>query len=149
MPDLTNIQLGDKVALYIRGGAMSSYPRVTHKIYTVVKRTATQALADSSGTQIRFRVSDGKLQGENYKNVILATPDLIAQVEQEEADLQRWYATSRRLDDLTEKALRELTLVQREALADAWERIKAMEVPDPITSYYTDRANGVHAAKAP
>jgi len=57
---------------------------------------------------------------------ILATPELIAQVEQEEADLQRWYATSRRLDDLTEKAVSEMTLSQREALADAWETIKAM-----------------------
>lgn len=130
MTDFTHLQPGDHIAVAVSGRVWPSHtPQITHRIYRVTKRTPTQAEAvniHGDSHSIRVRASDGKVIGEDYVRATIATPELIEQHHQQVALRDRWYATNNRLDDLTEVNLRKLTLEQREALADAWERVKAM-----------------------
>lgn len=73
-------------------------------------------------------MSDGKLLGEGYVYAVRATPEMVAEHERQIDERKRWIDAKRRIDEIDcgAAAMRNLTTSQLEALADAWERIKAM-----------------------
>lgn len=132
MSDLTHIQVGDTIATHNMRSRLSAYtPHIEHQIYRVTKRTATQAEAfeieSGSSASIRVRVSDGKVIGKDYTWAISADAEMVARHEAQVGFRQRYHEAARKLIDL-EHALtrRKLTTVQLEALAEAWEQVKAM-----------------------
>lgn len=128
--NLTHIQVGDLIATRnMRNSFQNRTPQIEHTIYRVTKRTPTQAQAQTlhGTTTIRIRVADGKVIGKDYTWAIRADDEMLARHEAQIEHRQRHLAAERVLEDL-EHALtrRKLTTVQLEALAEAWEQIKAM-----------------------
>lgn len=133
MTNPVNIQPGDLIAASNTARNWGGYaPSISHILYRVTKRTPTQAEAVNVHNErltIRVRVSDGKIIGEDYyRRAVVATPEIIAQHNAEVAARNRWGETANRLRDLNGSSLIRLglTVEQMEALADAWERVKAM-----------------------
>ena len=124
--DLTNIKLGDTLAIRKRG----SWRGVSYRLLIVDRITSTQVCcknAEGGGGEWRFRKSDGKQIGEKCSYAQLGTPELIdqtnKQVEQERRRVAAFYAVS----DLGNHVMHGLSLEQLEALAMAWTAIKAMK----------------------
>lgn len=133
--DLTAAQVGDILTIPARDAwAMKNQPVVSATLYQIVKLTATQAVLakykqETSGlSEIRIRRADGGVIGKSYTYATLATPEQIAKHEHEIAMVLRYGAARRRVDDLLDRPLHQLGLntEQLEALASAWETIKAM-----------------------
>ena len=130
--DLTNIKVGDKLAIRVKGSSWSKFP-ISHHILVVDRETDTQVVCVSErngGGEWRFRKLDGKQIGEDYSHAELATDELIAKIHEQYALSQRDSVARRALSDLEGKPLHklDLTLEQTEALAKAWTEIKAMKV---------------------
>lgn len=129
--NLTHIQVDDVIAVPAsHANRWTRTPHIEHEIYRVTKRTATQAEAVRlhGSLTIRVRVADGKVIGRDYTRAIEATPELVAR-HCDQTDLwQRHLVAERKLEDLKRALNRsQLTTVQLEALAEAWEQIKAMD----------------------
>ena len=128
--NLTHIQVGYLVAVpTFHANRWTRTPQIEHEIYRVTKRTETQAQAETltGRATIRIRVADGKVIGENYKRAIEATPELVARHEAQIEHRKRHLVAERKLEDLEQALLRRmLTTVQLEAIAEAWEQVKAM-----------------------
>jgi hypothetical protein len=127
--DFSNIEIGGMLAIRNRGGWTHSLP--THDIFTVVSKTATQIKALSNASEHisqRVRIKDGKVIGSDYTYAIPATPELIEQHKDEMLLARRHRSARLALSDLEGKYLHQLrlTLDQKEALAEAWTRVKAM-----------------------
>jgi len=130
MIDLSNIKVGDKLALREKSSGWGYYS-ISHRILVVDRITATQVLCvnEQGGSgEWRFRKSDGKEIGENYSHAELATDELLSSVNEQRSRLARHLAARRKLNDLEGKHLHQLdlTLEQTEALANAWLEVKAM-----------------------
>ena len=129
MSNLARIQPGDLIAASNTARNWGYAPSISHILYRVTKRTPTQAEAvhvQNERLTIRFRVSDGKIIGQDYyRTVVFATPEIVAQHNAEVAARNRWAKARSRLEDLEDRHSR-LTVDQMEVLADAWERVKAM-----------------------
>lgn len=140
MNDLTHLQPGDIIAIPDNERSWIDPPKIRHRLYRVTKRTPTQAQAANihcpEGPTIRVHIGNGRLVGESYTYAMQATPEVIAQHEQEVAARRRWSAVRSRLMDLQGKHLHQLKLntEQMEVLAEAWERVKAMGQPAPCGS---------------
>lgn len=129
--NLTHIQPGDLIAVPINNTNRwdRRTPKIEHEIYRVTKRTATQAEAVRihGSITIRIRVADGKVIGQDYTRAIEATPELVARHKAQTEHRQRHIVAKRMLEDLERALTRsQLTTVQLEALAEAWEQVKAM-----------------------
>lgn len=128
--DLSHIKVGDKLALSERNRWQEHAP--THRLLIVERVTATQVCclnAHGGGGEWRFRKSDGKQIGENYRYAEIVTPDLAADIDAKQNAYLRDRAARNLLNDLEGKHLHQLklTLEQTEALAMAWTAIKAMK----------------------
>ena len=129
MQNLSHIQVGDVLATKNRNRYMSFVPAVNYKLWKVTKRTATQIVCEKGAVELRVRASDGQIIGEKYERAIEATPEIIATTNAE-IDLEdRYLKAMRACDDLVNQPLHRLNLSTKkiEALAKAWEEIKAME----------------------
>lgn len=127
--DLTNVKTGDSLAIRLtsRGSDLS------HRLLIVDRLTDTQVICrDARGQfgEVRFRKSDGKQIGEEYRYAELGTPELIASVQHQAEQVQRRQLARDALSDLEGKHLHQLKLSieQLEALAKAWREIKAMQL---------------------
>lgn len=133
MSDLTNIKPGDLVAIPSRSQTTFGHkhaPEVDHVIYRVTRRTPKQAkVCKIDGVyEIAIRVSDGYVIGENgYMVAQYATPEIVATHEAQIKLHLRYFAAKTKTEHLEKRLkLNLLTTAQLEALAEAWERIKAM-----------------------
>ena len=128
--DLRDIQPDDLIAIPICNHSWGNTPHVGHEIFRVIKRTATQAQAvkvTSGGSVVRIRVADGKVLGSRiYSRAKRASPELVAEVEAQSDLRRRHFIACNKLHDLDSSSMRRLNTAQLEALADAWERVKAM-----------------------
>lgn len=122
---LVDVKHGDQLAIRQKFGASD----VTHRLLVVERTTAEQVVCRDAGGQAgewRFLKSTGKQLGEQYRYAEIATPELIASL-QEQADTARRRSIAFGVAyEITSRALHELTLPQIEALAKAWTDIKAM-----------------------
>lgn len=130
MIDLSNIKVGDKLAMREKGSGWGRYS-ISHRILVVERVTATQVVClneNGGGREIRFRKSDGREIGESYSYAEPATEELLSSINEQRSRLARHLAASRELSDLEGKHLHQLnlTLGQTEALAKAWLEVKAM-----------------------
>lgn len=130
MPDLTHLKPGDKIAFSSRANSWRSHiPLVSHELFTITKTTPTQIAAKNEhGHEARVRRSDGALIGGRYSGAIEATPDLIAEHEEQVSMHTRWNEAQKATDSLIGKELHQLKLTtdQLERLAIAWAEIQAM-----------------------
>lgn len=129
--DLTHIAIGDMLAL-AEPSTGSWAPSVSHRLLVVERVTATQVCCTDDRNYFgewRFRKSDGKLIGRNYKWAEIATPELIASIKAQRDAVERHKKAREALGDLEGKHLHQLklNLEQIEALAKAWTEIKAMK----------------------
>lgn len=129
--NLTHITVGDKLAIENPARRVNSY-EPSHIILVVDRESATQVAcrrANGLGGEWRFRKSDGKQIGENYRYAEIATPELLAKVAEQTERQARELSARTALNDLSGKHLHQLhlTLEQTEALAKAWAEIKAMK----------------------
>lgn len=105
------------------------WPRVEHSLLTVSRVTATQAIAvDGRGKEVRIRLKDLYLVGESYTRAVIATDEMQVEHAAQTQELARFYAAVKKTNDLIDHPLHILKLntAQLEALATAWESIKAM-----------------------
>lgn len=128
---LTHLNIGDYVATTGERDGLSSFrPQVTHNLWQIQKKTTTQMTCQIVGgtREIKVRIADGKIIGQNYRNAIEATPEIIAARNEQARERNRYIKAERDLDDLIGKGLHLLNLstAQIEALAAAWVKIKAM-----------------------
>lgn len=131
MADLSNINVGDKIA--INNTSRSFHlPRVSKEIWTVVRKTGTQLVCTvphQTGEK-RFRIKDGHMIGaESYLNFAEpATPEMIAQHEAQLDNLNRYRKAAEDLNSLIGKELHQLKLStkQMEVLAAAWKLVREM-----------------------
>lgn len=121
----TEIKPGTILALPARQ-AKTHWPRVNHKLYCVSKVTATQAVAVSGSGELRVRLSDLKVVGEDYKYAIVADEAFQALHEQQKEALHRYTQATLTVNDLIDVPAHrlQLSLRQIEALAKAWTEIK-------------------------
>lgn len=136
--DLSHIKPGDTLATGNRQrwiGHESNEPRVAYNLLPVTRTTATMIEAESSGRPIKIRKADGKLVGHDYTYAIEATPELIAEHRQQVTMYNRYRSAAIQLADLYGKACHQLNLTteQSEALATAWDSVKAMKTPPTTT----------------
>lgn len=128
MPNIEAAQLGDKLAVRERASDWGRAPHVTHSFFVVNKVMRTQLTAVKEGTkyELRFRRTDGGQIGATFARhsttAAIATPELIAEHEQETAARQRYLDALERLRAV-EQAIdkRDLTVEQMEAIATAYE----------------------------
>lgn len=123
----SNIQPG--TVLYLRArNPISHYPQVSHRLYTVSRVTPTQAIAVGDSGEIRVRLSDLKVIGEDYCTAGIASDELQARHAAEVQLLERFRAAHRLVADLIGKEMHQLKLstAQLEALAAAWVQVKSM-----------------------
>lgn len=134
------IEIATIVALPARDGwgstAGKKQPRVTHELFKVLKLTETQAITQSNrqlGGDVRFRLSDLKVVGENYRYVHIATQELIDEIARQHAEVDRYNKARGALTGLIGKELHQLNLTteQIEHLAKAWAEVKAMTPENP------------------
>lgn len=128
---LTHLNVGDYVATAGEREALSSFrPQITNHIWQIQKKTATQMTCQIVGgtREIRVRIIDGKIIGQNYRNAIEATPEIIAARNEQVRERNRYIKAESDLEDLIGKGLHLLKLntAQIEALAEAWTKIKEM-----------------------
>lgn len=124
---LAHVKDGDYLALRNKFGTSD----VTHRLLVVERTTASQVICrDAHGQcgerRFRFLKSNGKQLGEQYRYAEIATPELIASLQDQADTARRRYIAFGIANQITSKALHELTLPQIEALAKAWTDIKAM-----------------------
>lgn len=127
--DLTNIKVGDKLAIR-EGNNWDRHP-VDHRILVVERLTATQvccANALGGNGEWRFSRSNGRQIGKDYTYAEIATPELLAKNQAQLDASRRNREAEADLNDLFGKHAHQLklSLEQTEALARAWNEIKAM-----------------------
>jgi hypothetical protein len=123
-----NIQVGTVLAHYVRQQT-SHWPRVTHKLYQVTRVTATQAVAASGSHEIRLRLRDMKIIGDDYAIAQVADDALLAEHLAQKVAYRRYVTATEATKDLIDKPAHQLklSLRQLEALAKAWQEIKVLE----------------------
>lgn len=128
MTNSPEIRPGAVLALSDRSNPPRHYPRVTHSLWTVSRVTPTQAIAASQRGEIRVRLEDLKVIGEDYTRAAIASEEMQAQHADQVQELSRFRAAVAATDDLIDRPLHQLKLstAQMEALAKAWAEIKAM-----------------------
>lgn len=136
--NLSHLGPGDNLAIKNHQrwmGHESNEPRVAYKLLTVTRTTATLIEAENSGRSLKIRKADGKLVGQDYEYAIEATPELIAEHRQQVEVFNRHQSAAIQLADLYGKERHQLNLTteQSEALATAWESVKAMKTPTATT----------------
>ena len=119
--NLELVKSGDKIAVPGKLGSEASYT-----IFNVVRTTKTQVIAtleSNSTIEVRFNRNGNRLGGteSRYRQAIPATPEILADVAFQKAELTRRYAAISRFHKIPQAA-HLLTTAQMEALADAWER---------------------------
>jgi hypothetical protein len=136
--NLNHIKPGDKLAVPERIGWVID-PRMTHVILTVQRTTATQAIATRddrpNSREVRVRLEDGRVIGENYIRAEAATAEMIAQHMEQMENLRRWRKAKEITQDLTGMPLHKLGLTtpQLERLAAARVEVKAVSMSEKHT----------------
>lgn len=125
MPD---IHPGAVLAVAERSRGIGHWPKVTQRLYTVSRLTATQAIAVGEYGEIRVHLKNLRVVGEDYTYAAIATEALQAKHAAQVAEVARYSAASALVDDLIGRPMHQLKLTtkQLEALAKAWVEIKAM-----------------------
>lgn len=130
MPNLTHLNIGDHIATKAKNNGLSSYrPQITRQLWKVEKKTATQMTCRAfGGREIRVRITDGKIIGQDYSYAEEATPEMIDTYKAQQQEFNRYITAERQLDSLIDKPAHQLklTTAQIEALAAAWVSIKEM-----------------------
>lgn len=123
-----DIRPGTVLAAAHRHYQSKHVPHITHDLYTVSRLTPTQAVAVGEAGEIRVRLNNLRVVGTAFARIAVATPEIRERNAAEKAELQRWNAACRLLADLVGKELHQLNLstAQLEALAQAWQHVKAM-----------------------
>jgi hypothetical protein len=128
MQNLSHLNPGSKLAIPVVESwrAPRYLPSVSNRIITVDRKTKTQLI--SSDANIRVRIKDGSVVGEEYY-AIEATTEVIAQRTAQTAEINRYRMALKELDGLIGKSLTYLNLStdQIEHLAKAWKEVHAMK----------------------
>lgn len=124
--DLSNVKVGDTLAVPNR--TSPGIQRASHSLIRVERLTNTQLVCSSGKLEWRVRKSDGKVFDRDYIYAQVATPELIASVNEQKARIDREFKVRTRLNDLIGVPLHRLNLdpAQLEVLAEAWDEVKAM-----------------------
>ena len=123
-----DIRPGTVLAVAERNHGIGHWPKVTQRLYTVSRLTATQAIAVGERGELRVHLKNLRVVGEDYTYAAIATEALQAKHAAQVAELARFRAANALVADLIGKELHQLKLTteQLEALAKAWVEIKAM-----------------------
>lgn len=124
---LEHLNVGDKIALRVSNHHYNSnIPKVDFQISKIARKTATQLITER-GTRVRSK--DGAVIGGNsFERFVFATPEMLAQHQQQVAELARYQKAVASVDDLINRPLHHLKLTteQLERLSEAWAEVKAM-----------------------
>ena len=128
MTTTPDIRPGAVLAITERNRGIGHYPKVTQRLFTVSRLTATQAIAVGERGEIRVHLKNLRVVGEDYTHAAIATEALQAKHAAQVAEVARYRAASALVDDLIGRPMHQLKLAteQLEALAKAWTEIKAM-----------------------
>lgn len=128
MTTTPNIRPGAVLAVAERSHGISHWPKVTNNLYTVSRLTATQAIAVGAHGEIRVHLKNLRVVGEDYTYAAIASDELQARHAAQVAEVARYSAANKLVDDLIGRHLHQLKLTteQLETLAKAWVKIKAM-----------------------
>lgn len=133
--NLEGVKIGEHLAVKVYN-RVDYVHKVSRIIYRVTKITPTQVVAEDThrhSREIRVRIKDGHIfGGGSFSYVEIATPEIIKQHNAEVAIVERYRAAVSVVDDLINQPLHRLKLTteQLEALAKAWQEVKAM-APKP------------------
>ena len=122
-----DIHPGTVLYLSVRN-PMSHWPQVSQSLYTVNRVTPTQAIAVGRRGEIRVRLEDLKVIGQDYGRAGIANEEIQAKHAAQVTEVHRYSAANALVSDLIGRPAHQLklTTAQLEALAKAWADIKAM-----------------------
>ena len=139
--NIEHIQVGDKLAIKRDGMTSREEPKIRFTVLLVQRLTPKQAICSSKVQtgEIRVNRATGRLINSEsyYQEVVIATPEILAENDRQMAENKRWWDAVLHLDLLELPQMirrRKLTSDQMEALIDFVKKFSApgfVHTPDP------------------
>lgn len=124
--NLQHIQVGEELAVRYR----NSLSPVSHRLLIVDRLTALHVVcrdANGQAGEWRFLKATGKQVGEDFRYAEIATPELVASIKEQSLLGKRRREAMAVVNSINTQSINMLSVPQLEALAKAWQDIKAMD----------------------